>query len=65
MLFKVKIYGRRGTDGRDCVYRRQGLRNSQACLFQADQFGGGSIIMWAGGCIYVHKDSNHPYLRQS
>lgn len=38
----------RCADGRKRIYRRRGERNSANCLLQADQFGGGSIMIWAG-----------------
>lgn len=42
---RVKL---RGPDGRKRVYRRRGERNSPNCVVEADQFGGGSIMVWGG-----------------
>jgi hypothetical protein len=42
-----------GPDRRDRVYRRRGEQNSEACLFQADKFGSGSILMWVVVSIHT------------
>ena len=49
MLFvdetRVKLCG---NDGRTRVYRRRRERNAQNCVVEVDQFGGGSLMLWAG-----------------
>lgn len=42
---RVKL---RGADGRTLVFRRRGERHAQNCVVEVDQFGGGSLMLWAG-----------------
>ena len=42
---KIKI---NGSDGRLRVYRRTGERANENCINETQQFGGGSILLWAG-----------------
>lgn len=47
---RVKL---RGNDGRTRVYRRRGERNAQNCVVEVDQFGGGSLMLWAGVSMHT------------
>jgi hypothetical protein len=38
------------SDGRYRVYRRRGARLTDQCVYESDQFGGGSVIVWDGIC---------------
>lgn len=42
---KIKL---NGNDGRTRVYRRGGERANDDCVVETQQFGGGSILVWAG-----------------
>jgi len=35
------------------VYRRRGERYADACVVERDQFGGGSVMIWAGISLHV------------
>ena len=35
-------------DGRRRVYRRRGERFADACVFERDRYGGGSVMVWGG-----------------
>lgn len=50
---RVKL---RGPDGRVRIYRRRGERYRPDCIVEADRFGGGSIMVWAG--ISMHSKTN-------
>ena len=43
----------RGNDRRARVYRRRGERNNENCLVEFDNFGGGSIMLWAGVSMHT------------
>lgn len=47
---RVKL---RGADGRTRIYRRRGERNAANCVMEADSFGGGSIMVWAGISLHT------------
>ena len=38
------------SDGRYRVYRRRGERVTDQCVYEADRFGGGSVMVWADMC---------------
>ena len=38
------------SDGRYRVYRRRGERVTNQCVYEADRFGGGSVMVWADMC---------------
>lgn len=40
-------------DGRARVYRRDGERYKDACIIERDQFGGGSLMVWAGISLHT------------
>lgn len=42
---RVKL---RGADGRTRIYRRRGERTNANCVLEADAYGGGSVMIWAG-----------------
>ena len=35
-------------DGRRCLYRCRGERFADACVFESDRYGGGSVMVWGG-----------------
>ena len=35
-------------DGRRRLYRRRGERFADACVFERDRYGGGSVMVWGG-----------------
>jgi hypothetical protein len=41
-------------DGRTRVYRRWNKRFGRDCVFEVDNFGGGSVMMW-GAISYAEK----------
>lgn len=43
-------------DGRMRVYRRRGERLNDECVFQRDQYGGGSVMVWAGVSLHTKTD---------
>ena len=43
-------------DGRLRVYRRRGERLNDDCLFQREQYGGGSVMVWAGVSLHTKTD---------
>ena len=42
-----------GNDGRTRVYRRRGERYADPCVVERDQFGGDSVMVWAGISLHV------------
>lgn len=43
----------RHADGRVRVYRRRGERYAPNCVQQVDQYGGGSVMLWAGVSLHT------------
>ena len=44
------------SDGRWRVYRRRGERLNDACIVQREQYGGGSVMVWAGVSLHTKTD---------
>ena len=44
------------SDGRWRVYRRRGERLNDACIVQREQYGGGSVMVWAGASLHTKTD---------
>ena len=43
-------------DGRARVYRRRGERLNDACVYERDHYGGGSVMVWAGISLHSKTD---------
>lgn len=46
----------RNADGRVRVYRRRGERNQPNCVVEVDNFGGGSVMVWAGVSMHTKTE---------